>query len=57
MIEILHYLKDPKLWELMVYSFFWGNAGFIPSSVVFTYKRLECGLRVQGRGDSDDVIC
>ena len=26
MIEILHDLKDPKLWELGFYSLLWGNA-------------------------------
>ena len=38
MIEILHYLKDPKLWELyMVYSFtimaLWHYAGSIASTM------------------------
>ena len=26
MIEILHYLKDPKPWELRVHSLLWGHA-------------------------------
>ena len=32
MIEILHCLKDPKLWEL--WYIIMGSAGFIPSTVI-----------------------
>ena len=32
MIQILHYLKDPKLWELWIFLIM-GNAGFISSAV------------------------
>ena len=31
----LHYLKDPKVWELRYIFFIMGNAGFIPSTVGF----------------------
>ena len=34
MIEILHHLKDPKLWELWYSPYYGGNAGFISSTVV-----------------------
>ena len=34
MIQSLHYLKDSKLWEFMVYSLLiWGHAGFISSTL------------------------
>ena len=35
MIEILHYLKDPKLWEFMGIFLIMGDAGFMSSTVVF----------------------
>ena len=34
MIKILHYLKDPKLWELWCIPIIMGNAGLISSTVV-----------------------
>ena len=34
MDKILHYLKDPKLWELWCIFLIMGNAGFCPSAVV-----------------------
>ena len=33
MIEILHYLQDPRLWELWYMILIMGNAGFISSTV------------------------
>ena len=33
MIEILHCLKDPKLWELWYIPYYVGSAGFISSTV------------------------
>ena len=33
MIEVLHYLKDPKLWELWFIPYYMGNAEFISSTV------------------------
>ena len=33
MIQPLHYLKDPKLWEFMVIFLILGNTGFISSAV------------------------
>ena len=33
MIEILHYLKDPKLWELWYVPYYGFNAGFTLSTV------------------------
>ena len=33
MIKILHYLKDPKLWELWYIFLILGYAGFISSTV------------------------
>ena len=47
-IEILHYLKDPKLWELWVYSLLWGNAGFISSTVSEGFHGLSEKERVGG---------
>ena len=42
MIEILRYLKDPKLWELWYISYYMGNAGFIPSTVgVYTTSKVS----------------
>ena len=34
MIEILHYLKDPKLWELWYIPYYGCKAGFISSTVL-----------------------
>ena len=36
MIQLLHYLKDPKLWELC-YILFYGYAGYISSTVGFRF--------------------
>ena len=36
MIDILHYLKDPKLWEVRYTPYYMGNAGFISSTVVLS---------------------
>ena len=33
MIEILHYLEDPKLWELGYIFLIMGHAGFISSTL------------------------
>ena len=35
MIEILHDLKDPKLWEIMVYSFLWVMQGLYHQPYLF----------------------
>ena len=34
MIQVLHYVKDPKLRELWSIPYVGANAGFIPSAVV-----------------------
>ena len=50
MIEILHYLEDPKLWEIweLWYVPVMGIAGVIPSSVGFrSLQRPSSGLALQ----------
>ena len=44
MIEILHYLKDSKLWELSYIFLMMGNAGLISSTVGMVFRRV-LGLR------------
>ena len=39
MIEILHFLKETKLWELWYIPYYMGNAGFISSTVGFQVVR------------------
>ena len=41
MIEILHYLKDPKLWDYGMLLLIMGNAGCISSTVVTIVRLLR----------------
>ena len=43
MIEILHYLKDPNLWEFMGIFLIMGNAGFLSSAVVLPAESVGLG--------------
>ena len=59
MIEILHYLKDPKLWDYGIFLLI-GTAGFRSSTVggsglsLVRAPRIICGFRAFaiGLGDS-----
>ena len=56
MIEILHYLKDPEIWDYGVFLIM-DTAGFISSTVVpfLSYPMIPCIFRIQGYGHTGGV--
>ena len=58
MVDILHYLEDPILWELWSIFLIMGNAGFL-HIYIYTHRHIincrVCGLGDQQRASSGRI--